>query len=326
MTKLDFKQLNVLVIGDAMLDIYISGKVSRISPEAPVPVVDRVSTTYHAGGAANAASNIKALGCNTSLACAIGKDEDTPELFLEMLHSLGLSVFDCSYAANSWNEKQHGVKTRIVGNDYQIVRLDEDRFFSWNGKENELVSLMSSDSLTKGEKPSCVILSDYGKGMLNEKLCQGVIQYCKKKSIPTFVDPKDGDWGKYRGAFCIKPNIFELSKQFPGTDFSQSIDDIRQAADRLIERFSFDCMAITRGDQGMIFVEEDNPSFFNFPADKVEVFDVSGAGDTAMAVMSACFAAGLPMSSAVHFANKAAASVVCRKGTQTVRLEDIEGI
>lgn len=318
MVKLGLNQIQILVIGDAMLDVYISGKVSRISPEAPVPVVDILNTSYHAGGAANVAANIASLGVNASLCAPIGNGKGDKLGYRRLLSDLNIKLWEIDEGSHSdWLSQ----KTRIVGNDYQIVRLDEDKFFDWKDFEEDFLAVLHDDLVTG--KNACVVLSDYGKGVLSDHICQNIIEECSALKIPVFVDPKDGDWEKYRGAFCIKPNLYELSKRFGCASF-RSISNVRWAAERLINDLSVASVVVTMGERGMLLVQKEEPRFMHFEALPVGVADVSGAGDTAMAVLVTYHSAGLPLSAAVHYANKAAAVVVSRKGTQIIRLSDIE--
>lgn len=317
MIPLAFGKTRILVVGDSMLDVYVSGKVSRISPEAPVPVVEKESSYYCLGGAANTAANVVSLGSKAVLYSAVGELTRDKVVFREMLQSLSIPLWEAFMSG----EDSLTRKTRIVGNSYQIVRLDEDKLFDWQGKETpHMERLFSRVSAGMGDISS-IILSDYGKGFLSWDVCRSLISMGEAIKIPVFVDPKDGDWKKYSGAYCVKPNLYELSKQ-AGCLIS-SIEDIKKYGCELIEEFSFSSLLVTMGDQGMILLQKEEPTFMHFRPYLVEVSDVSGAGDTAMAVLAACCSVGLPLTAAAHFANKAAAAVVSRKGTQLVRYSDI---
>lgn len=317
MIPLAFGKIRILVVGDSMLDVYLSGIVSRISPEAPVPIVEMQETLYCLGGAANTAANISSLGGNSVLYSVIGQIDQRKIHFRELLSKWSIPIWEPFILKNDFLTR----KTRIVGNNYQIVRMDEDKFFDWQKREEKSMEILSSRIKAGMGAFSSIILSDYGKGFLSEKVCQSLITIAKQESIPTFVDPKDGDWKKYSGAFCIKPNLHELSKQ--AGCFISSVDDVKRVGLELIEKFSFTSMLITMGDQGMILLQKEEPVFIHFQPYLVEVADVSGAGDTAMAVLASCCSVGLPLTASAHFANKAAAAVVSRKGTQLVRYSDI---
>lgn len=317
MIPLAFGKIRILVAGDSMLDVYLSGSVSRISPEAPVPVVDMQDILYCLGGAANTAANISSLGGSAVLYSAIGQLDQRKVLFKDLLLKWSLPVWEPFVGSEDYLTR----KTRVVGNNYQIVRMDEDKIFDWQEKEEKSMEVLASRIKSGMGAFSSIILSDYGKGFLSEKVCRSLINVAKQENIPIFVDPKDGDWEKYSGAYCIKPNLHELSKQV-GSSLS-SIDDVKSIGTELMHSFSFSSMLVTMGDQGMILLQREEPVFMHFQSHLVEVADVSGAGDTAMAVLAACCSVGLPLTAAAHFANKAASAVVSRKGTQLVRYADI---
>lgn len=316
MIRLGFDKTRVLVIGDSMLDVYISGNVSRISPEAPVPVVDMTNTFHCLGGAANVAANIASLGGVVFLYCAVGEICRDKVPFSSLLSSFKIQLWQPSGVTKDNLTR----KTRIVGNSYQLLRLDEDKIFEWTNEERS-VSLLKTRISDGIGAFSSIVLSDYGKGLISEKMSQGVIEAAKERGIPVFVDPKDGDWKKYSGAFCVKPNIFELSKQV-GVLVS-SISEIKKYGRELMRDLSFTSLLVTMGNRGMALLQNEEPQFMYYPSHLVEVCDVSGAGDTAMAVAASCYSVGLPLTAASHFANKAAAAVVSRKGTQVVTLSDI---
>lgn len=317
MIPLSFNKTRILVIGDSMLDVYISGNVSRISPEAPVPVVDMISTSYCLGGAANVAANVASLGGVVFLYSAVGEIQRDKVPFSSLLSSFKIQLWQPSGVAKDNLTR----KTRIVGNSYQLVRLDEDKIFDWT-YEDRSVSLLKTRISNGIGAFSSIVLSDYGKGLISEKISQGVIEAAKERGIPVFVDPKDGDWKKYSGAFCVKPNLYELSKQV-GVPIS-SISEVKKYGRQLMNDLSFTSLLVTMGDRGMALLQNEEPQFMYYPSHLVEVSDVSGAGDTAMAVVASCYSVGLPITAASHFANKAAAAVVSRKGTQVVSLSDIK--
>lgn len=317
MIPLAFGKTRILVAGDSMLDEYVFGKVSRISPEAPVPVVEKEVSTFCLGGAANTAANIASIGSQVVLYSAIGELGRDKMVFRDKIKELAIPIWDAVDDSKDSLTK----KTRIVGNSYQIVRLDEDILFDWQSREKVFMERLFSRVVSGMGNFSSIVLADYGKGLLSWDVCRSLISMGVAAKIPVFVDPKDGDWNKYSGAFCVKPNLFELSKQ-AGCSVS-SVEEVRSIGAEVMKALSFSSLLVTMGDQGMVLLQKEEPSFMHFAPHLVEVSDVSGAGDTAMAVLAACYSVGLPLSAAAHFANKAAAAVVSRKGTQLVRYSDI---
>ena len=318
MAKLRFDKCRILVIGDAMLDCYVFGQVNRVSPEAPVPVIEKSNFTYHPGGAANTAANIASLGSAVTLCSMVGGREEEEVSFRQLLLDLKIDLWEPVISFEPWLTK----KTRFIGNNFQLLRLDEDKIFDWVGEEEAFLLEFDSRICFGSDVFSCVVLSDYGKGVLSDSVCSSIVNSCVLKGIPVFVDPKDGDWGKYHGAYCVKPNLFELSKQVMEDIYS--VEDIKRVGTLLMEKYDFFSMAVTMGDRGLVLLCQEEPCFMYFCPHLVEVSDVSGAGDTVMAVLATCYSVGLPLSAGAYFANKAAAAVVTRKGTQTVRLSDIQ--
>jgi len=313
----NFSDLSVLVIGDIMLDRYVSGKVFRVSPEAPVPVVEKERDWHVLGGAANVASNVRSLGAHCKLCGVVGVDEEAG--FLRSL----LHVEDIHFHLFT-TDKNTTTKMRVLGNDQQIVRVDKDLFFDWNNISQSKQEKYMNEVLSNISCHNIVVLSDYGKGFLSDFFCIRIIEECKKQNIPVIVDPKDGDWKKYSGVACIKPNLFELAKQTGIENIHLfSCSELKKICLELLSTYHFSNIFLTRGAEGALLVQEDF-GVFVFPAKKVDVSDVSGAGDTACAVLATCFAQGLPLSVAGYFATIAASIATTKKGTQTVKWAEIE--
>lgn len=313
----NFSNYSVLIIGDVMLDRYVSGRVTRISPEAPVPVVEKERDWHVLGGAANVAANVRSIGACCKVFGVVG-DDDEAEYLKAILRTEQIAY--CFFV----DGKNTTVKMRVLGNDQQIVRIDKDLFFDWNAVEDNKRQSYMREVMSDIASYDVVVLSDYGKGFLSEDFCSQIIQECDKQCVPVIVDPKDGDWKKYYGASCIKPNLFELAKQCQiENPHLLSYSELKKECFCLLEKYDFANVFLTRGAEGALLVQE-NDAVFAFPARKVEVSDVSGAGDTACAVLAVCTAQGLPLSVGGYFATLAATLVTTKKGTQTIRWEEVQ--
>lgn len=299
-----FAQCRCLVIGDLMLDQYVEGVAKRISPEAPVPIVEIKQQFEVPGGAANVAHNLALLGLNTRLVGLIGGDQAGNKLMslLAEAHvdTSGI-VSDSSYITTT--------KMRILGGQQQMIRLDRER-------EANVSSEVIEKILRGLHQPlEIIILSDYAKGVLSEFLCQSVIQWARKKNIPILVDPKGKNYEKYRGATGLLPNYTEF--QFvTGLKPAQSLVEVGQ---KLIADLDLDFLVVTQGELGMTLIYQND--YTHFPAQAHEVFDVSGAGDTVIATLAAAIAAKVALKDGLRLANAAAGYVVTRAGTVPINRE-----
>jgi D-beta-D-heptose 7-phosphate kinase/D-beta-D-heptose 1-phosphate adenosyltransferase len=301
-----------LVIGDLMLDRYLIGEVERISPEAPVPVVLLKQENERAGGAANVAANLSLLGINTVMAGVIGDDAEGRAL-LEMLQGLHIS----SSAIVRSHERPTVTKTRILGGHQQMMRLDKESRLAFS--ESEASALLEQVSQAIAQRPDVIILSDYAKGVLSNELCQAVIAQAKTLDIPVLVDPKGRDYTKYQGATALTPNKKETSEAC-GIDATDT-DRLLQAAANLRDRLGLKFLAVTRGEEGISLLEQNET--IHIPAAAKQVFDVSGAGDTVIATLAAGLVHGLSHRQAFALANIAAGIVVGKVGTVPVNREEL---
>lgn len=306
-----FKSCRVLVVGDLMLDRYLWGAVERISPEAPVPVVRLDHKTHVPGGAANVAANLRALGCEVSVAGAVGVDEDGRQL-LELLLASGIDTT----AVLSMSDRPTICKTRILGGQQQMLRVDAEKT---GGFGPEVEGLLLSGIEAHISECSAIILSDYGKGLLTEFVCQSIIRRGHELSIPTFVDPKGLDYKKYAGCNVISPNRMELAAA-TSTDCGD-LELVLQKGDRLRCDLGIANLVVTLGELGITLLEPSGDH--RFPALAREVFDVSGAGDTVIATTSAAVASGLPLHEAIRLANLAAGIVVGKRGTVPICRDEL---
>jgi len=298
-----FHRRRVLVVGDLMLDRYLWGTVGRISPEAPVPVVRVDHTTDSAGGAANVAMNLGALGCSVCVAGVVGTDEGGRRL-LGMLQSSGIETNDIV----SCPDRSTTLKTRILGGRQQMLRLDVERTGEFTA---EIRGLLLAGIEAQMGGVSAIILSDYGKGVLDDSICQAIILHGRERSIPVFVDPKGLQYEKYAGCNVISPNRMELAA-VTATECG-NLDALLEQGQRLRSELGVGHLLVTMGELGIALL---NPSgIHRFPAQAREVFDVSGAGDTVIATLGAAVASGLDLDDAVQLANLAAGIVVSKLGT-----------
>ncbi|MCP4670089.1 MAG: D-glycero-beta-D-manno-heptose-7-phosphate kinase [Desulfobacula sp.] len=300
----------ILVIGDLMLDQYLWGTTERISPEAPVAVIDVKKETQILGGAGNVINNLAALGANVSIASVIGADDAGLEL-KEMLHKINI---DCSSVIVEERRKT-SKKNRIIVSQQQVIRYDQE-------SKNSITS-DSADKLFKSVESTInqydiVLLSDYGKGVLTEDLTKALISMIRLKNIRVLVDPKGRDYSKYSGAFLLTPNKKEASLS-TGIDI---IDDtsLKDAGYKLKNRFNLNVSMITLGEDGISIFDGDMK---NIPTQAQEVFDVTGAGDTVLAAMGFALCHNKTIYEAAQFANYAAAVVVGKVGCATTTIDEI---
>lgn len=294
----------VAVIGDVMLDEYLRGEVSRISPEAPVPVLEVKSHDWRLGGAANAAANIQALGGATTLVGVVGKD-DTAAVLAERLAHHGIAS-----AVVVDPDRPTSKKTRLVAQQQQIVRVDHEKRHPVDGALAEALRRTIDRALHDAQ--ACV-LSDYAKGVVTQEIARHTIETARRAGIPVVVDPKQRNFAVYRGATVITPNLHELEAAAHGVHPF----DVQRAATSAIAEIAGAALLVTRSAEGMtLYRPEREP--FHVAAIAKEVFDVTGAGDTVVAAVALALAARVAIEHAVELASIAAAISVSKRGTSTV--------
>jgi D-beta-D-heptose 7-phosphate kinase/D-beta-D-heptose 1-phosphate adenosyltransferase len=308
-----FGKRRILVVGDLMLDRYLWGRVERISPEAPVPVVRLARETESAGGAANVARNLAALGLEVHLAGITGEDEARPAL----LRDLAGQGIDAA-AVLAAPDRVTTVKTRVIGDHQQMLRLDREHPLPLEVRSEEGLLTRIRPLL---ERADALILSDYGKGVLTETLCRRLIGMARAAALPVLVDPKGRDFARYAGATLITPNRAELSLACGAR--ADDLDSLLRAARSMRSELDLERMVLTLSEQGIILIEPEG--IRRIPAVAREVFDVSGAGDTVIATFAAGLAAGLGYVDTAHLANLAAGVVVGKVGTATVSAGELLG-
>ncbi|MCH6570768.1 MAG: D-glycero-beta-D-manno-heptose-7-phosphate kinase [Acidobacteria bacterium] len=306
-----FSDQPILVVGDLMLDRYVWGRVERISPEAPVPVVEVVKETVHLGGAANVAYNLAVLKARPLLVGVVGRDEAGDRL-VEELHRQEIS----SEGIVRDKGRSTTIKTRIIAHNQQVCRTDrEDKTPLSQGT----VDQMRSAYQPLLEQAKGMIISDYAKGALSAALVVDLIQEARRAKKFLAVDPKAGDFSVYRGASIVTPNKKEAVRA-SGVEIVDEASFI-QAGEKLLEVTASDYLLITRGEEGMTLF--DGKEHSHIPTVAREVFDVSGAGDTVIASLTLAVAAGASIRDAAILANHAAGVAVGKLGTAAATGEEI---
>jgi len=288
------------------------GKVSRISPEAPVPVVTIEREDYNLGGAANVAGNLASLGGSPLLLGIVGEDEAGGTL-RRALGERGLSA----EAVVSDSSRRTTVKTRVIAHSQQVVRADWESTDDIAG-EVEARTIALLEEVVRRSK--ALVLSDYSKGALTPKVIERAIAASKDRGVPILVDPKVHRYRLYRGVTLVTPNLKE-AERFTGIDV-RTESDLEQAAGRILDELECQAVLITRGEQGMSLFERARPALHIATAAR-EVFDVTGAGDTVIATAALALACGESLATAAELSNRAAGIVVGKLGTATVLPEEL---
>lgn len=307
LAKVDFSSSRVMVVGDVMLDRYWFGDVQRISPEAPVPIVRVKSQEERLGGAANVALNLSSLGVATPLLGIVGDDAAGKQVE-SLLQTSGIESFLVTDASVPTT-----VKLRVIGRQQQLLRVDFEEM-----PEPSALADKFSAFQEQLANASVLVLSDYGKGALGR--VEQLIEAGVAAKVPIVVDPKGDDYQRYSGATLLTPNRAEL-REVVGKWHDEA--DLIQRAQVLREGLGLTYLLLTRSEEGMTLFSADE--VFSVEAQAREVFDVSGAGDTVVALMAAALAAGRPIRDAVALANRAGSIVVGKLGTATVTPEELFG-
>ncbi|MGD8526828.1 MAG: D-glycero-beta-D-manno-heptose-7-phosphate kinase, partial [Thioalkalispiraceae bacterium] len=303
----DFKNSKVLVVGDLMLDRYWHGDTSRISPEAPVPVVRVGDAEERAGGAGNVALNIAALGGATTVVGLVGDDEAA----MALQKVLEYKKIKCNF--QTVVDSKTITKLRIISRHQQLIRLDfEDGF---TGCDHSGLNTQFQHEL---DSTSVVVLSDYDKGTLQD--IQTLITLAREAGKTVLVDPKGDDFSRYKGASLITPNLAEFEAVVGAC---HSDDELVTRGMQLLDTLQLEALLVTRSEKGMTLLRHGHDAL-HLPALTREVFDVTGAGDTVIATLAAALAAGQDMDEATALANQAAGIVVSKLGTATVSIEELQ--
>ena len=307
-----FDRARVVILGDLIIDQYIWGKVSRISPEAPIPVVEVVRENFTLGGAANVASNLNALGASVEICGVVGCDSHG-EMLLGMLKEKGI---DTRLVVRD-PDRPTILKTRIIAHKQQVVRVDREDTRSLEG---EGLARMKEHLQETIPNVDAMILEDYGKGVIQEGLLSEIIPMARGLGKIVTVDPKRDHFPFYKGVTAITPNRLEAEEATGIHIFDER--GLHEAGARLLERLKCDAALITMGDQGMCLFKDGDPPL-RIPARAREVYDVSGAGDTVIAVFTTALVAGATFRQAAMLSNVAGGLVVEKLGTAVVTREEI---
>lgn len=309
-----FKDKKILVIGDVMLDKYIWGDVSRISPEAPVQVVNVVKESYSPGGAANVANNVAALNAKSLMVGIVGNDITKDQLIQE----LKKKNIDVSGLINDENKRTIR-KVRVFGRSQQLLRFDyEKKGYVSVETENNIFDFVSG----KLDEINAIIISDYAKGTITKNLMEKIIMLCNEKNKIIVIDPKPKHKRFYKNATLISPNHKEAHEMNDFTEDSPTNADIENMGKKLLKEVCSNIL-ITKGEKGMSLFEKDG-KITNIPTFAKEVYDIIGAGDTSVATLTLALASGANLEEAAIIANHAAGITVGKIGTSTVSLEELK--
>jgi rfaE bifunctional protein kinase chain/domain len=310
-----FRNRNIVVLGDVMLDEFIWGDVSRISPEAPVPVVEIKRESTHLGGAANVLANLLALEAQACVIGVVGNDTAADKLRTSLRSAGGAQTEDLLIADTS---RPTTIKTRIIAHNQMVVRADRERRAPVNGETEERIITAAKAAL---ENAGALVISDYDKGVVTPRILAEVLPAAYGR-MPVLVDPKIRNFDSYRPATLVTPNHHEALRL---TNLEEDSDDsLTEAARKIRSRLSCDAVLITRGDRGVMLLEGDRDPVFVETSAR-EVYDVTGAGDTVIATLAAALAAGASMTEAAMLANHAAGIVVGKLGTATATATEVLG-
>jgi len=309
----NFGKTRILVIGDIMLDQFIWGKVSRISPEAPVPVVEADRETTILGGTANVVNNLVSLGGKVLLCGVVGGDSPAGEI-ISKLHELDVDTGGIAIE----HDRPTSVKTRIIAHAQQVVRYDRETRDSLKPETTD--SILNFIHKQK-DNFAAIIVSDYGKGVVTRELMEGVKDLMSTRGIPLAVDPNVKNFPLYEGATIITPNHNE-AQAAAAMDISDK-ESLRKVGEKLLYFYRCRALLITRGEDGMTLFEEDG-KITDIKAMARKVYDVTGAGDTVIATLTLAISAGLDIKSAAYLSNLAAGIVVGEVGTSTIKIDDLK--
>jgi len=299
-----FNDFNILIVGDVMIDTYFWGKVERISPEAPVPIISRTHVEHRLGGAANVARNIKALGANPILCSVIGND-DNADILMDIMMSDDLNIDGLL----KHKSRITTVKTRVMSDNHHLLRIDEEIRTNIT-EEIEITFFEMIKKLVSESKIDAIIFQDYDKGVITPSLINSLVALAKFNEIPTLVDPKKRNFRNYKGVTLFKPNFKELVEGLKLEISKKDIEGINEASKILQKEQDIQIVMTTLSEMGVYI--SDNGSYHQIPAQVRDIADVSGAGDTVISTASLCLAAGLKPKEIAWISN-IAGGLVCEK-------------
>jgi len=310
-----FNGLQILVIGDVMLDAYVMGKVNRISPEAPVPIVSLENEDARIGGAGNVALNLLALGAKPIICGVIGEDSSGDKL-LNLFEKNGISTDGLVKSM----VRKTTVKTRVISNKQQLLRIDSESTFSL--LESEEIKLNNTIQNIINQGIDGIIFEDYNKGVLTDSVIQNTIKIAKEKDIPTAVDPKKENFLSYKGVSLFKPNLKELKEGLNlNFDFNSNKDLFEKGIEVLEEKLQNEISFVTLSENG-VFIKNQTEKYY-VPAHMRSISDVSGAGDTVIAVATLCLISGASTKQIAEISNLAGGLVCEKSGVVSISKNDL---
>ena len=310
-----FNGLRILVIGDVMLDAYVMGKVNRISPEAPVPIVSLENEDARIGGAGNVALNLLALGANPIICGVIGEDTSGDKL-LNLFEKNGISTDGLVKSM----ARKTTVKTRVISNKQQLLRIDSESTFPL--LESEEIKLNNTIQNIINQGVDGIIFEDYNKGVLTDSVIQNTIKIAKEKDIPTAVDPKKENFLSYKGVSLFKPNLKELKEGLNlNFDFNSNKELFEKGIEVLEEKLQNEISFITLSEFG-VFIKNQTEKYY-VPAHMRSISDVSGAGDTVLAVATLCLISGASTKQIAQISNLAGGLVCEKSGVVSISKNDL---
>jgi len=308
-----FGEARVLVVGDVMLDEFVWGSVSRISPEAPVPVVWVTKESVMPGGASNVANNLATLGAKTSISGIIG-DDQKGKILMEELLKKGIDIGGLAPD----EERPTTIKTRVIANHQQVVRIDKEKTAEISDK---VLAKVTDFIYSRIKGVDAVIIEDYGKGLITPKLLKKVVPLARRLKKIVTVDPKEEHFSYYRGVTSLTPNRYEAQN---AVNFKIKDDEsLYKAGWAILNKLKCESVLITLGEQGMALFEKGARKPLHISTIAQEVFDVSGAGDTVISVFTLSLCCGASMVEAAHIANCAAGIVIGKVGIAVVNKEEL---
>lgn len=310
-----FSRSSIIVVGDSMLDEYIWGDVRRISPEAPVPVVNVESRSFRLGGAANVVNNLASIGVKTHLVSLCGND-DVGAMLKEHLGSAGCP----SDGFVSSSGRKTTIKTRIMAKQQQIVRVDSETVMPLTKTETALLWKRFCECLQDARG---VIISDYSKGVVSPPLVTKILSACRRRRVFVAIDPKERHFNLYKGVSVITPNLKEAHAALSIPYGPCSDNDIKRLGWAIVKKLNLPSLLITLSERGLALFERDLRRFTHLPTVAQNVFDVTGAGDTVISVYSAAITCGAKPIEAAWLANHAAGLTVAQLGTACITAEDL---
>ncbi|MCM8759184.1 MAG: D-glycero-beta-D-manno-heptose-7-phosphate kinase [Candidatus Omnitrophica bacterium] len=305
------QHVRILVIGDVILDHFVIGQVKRISPEAPVPVLEVKKEIYRCGGAGNVCFNITGLGGNVTIASIIG-DDANGVLLKNMLEENHIGTFLIPR-----KNFPTSIKTRVIAGSQQMIRVDRERIEKLSQEELDMISSFIEKEIVNFD---AMIISDYGKGVVTPSLISHCAGICRKYKKTITVDPKVNHFFYYKNVSCMTPNLMEASAGMHMPE-PTNVDGIVDLGKKIMKKLSLEKLVITRGKDGMTIFSDSGVT--HLPAISKEVFDVTGAGDTVIAVLTLGLACGLDILKSAIFANLAAGVVVQKLGTANVSVDEL---